>query len=284
MSNPAIKIEVSEPDHTASDTSMHIQVNGVEIAEADIYQEAQNHPAEDEKDALFAAARALVVRELLAQESKALGIVATQESDSNGVSETLEEATIRTLLDSEVDVPVAGSDECRQFYKNNPGKFESEPLYEARHILFAVSPDDSAKRKELRTRASYLLERLKENPGQFADMAKEMSDCPSAKVGGSLGQLTRGSTVREFERAMEKMAEGELSSKPVESRYGFHIIFLDRRISGSTLPFESVQERISAWLGAAAWSKAVAQYISILIGKATITGINLEAADGPLVQ
>jgi peptidyl-prolyl cis-trans isomerase C len=284
MSNPAIKINISEPDHTASGTSFHIQVNGVEIKEADVFQEAQHHPAEDEKDALFAAARALVVRELLSQESKALGIVSIPESDSSGTSETLEEATIRTLLDSEVDVPVADPDECRQFYDNNPRKFESEPLYEARHILLAVSADDSAKRKELRNQTSYLIERLKDAPGQFSDMARELSDCPSGKVGGSLGQLTRGSTVREFEQAMSKMGEGELSSKPVESRYGFHIIYLDRRISGSVLPFESVQERISAWLGAAAWSKAVSQYISILIGKATITGINLDAADGPLVQ
>ena len=284
MSNPAIKIQVSESDATASEMGIHIQVNGVEIEETDVFHEVQNHPAEDEKDALFAAARALVVRELLAQEAETLGVVAMPGSDSGGKGETIEEATIRALLDSEVDVPVAGPDECRQFYKNNPRKFESEPLYEARHILFAVSPDDSDGRKELRIKVCHLIDVLKGNPENFSDMAKELSDCPSGKVGGSLGQLTRGSTVREFEEAMSNMKEGELNAKPVESRYGFHIIFLDRRISGSALPFESVQERISAWLGAAAWSKAVAQYIAILIGKATITGINLDAADGPLVQ
>ena len=284
MSNPAIKIDVSEPDHTVSDTRIHIQVNGVEIHEADVFQEAQHHPAEDEKDALFAAARALVVRELLSQEAETLGVTAIPESDSSGKGETVEEARIRTLLDSEVDVPVASAEECRQFYQNNPRKFESEPLYQARHILLAVSPEDSAGRNEARNQANHLIGLVKENPAQFSDMAKQLSDCPSGKVGGNLGQLTRGSTVREFEEAMAKMEEGEMSSKPVESRYGFHIIYLDRRISGAALPFESVEKRISAWLGAAAWSKAVAQYISILIGKATISGINLDAADGPLVQ
>jgi len=284
MSNPSIKIEVSEPNNGADPVGLHILVNGVKIDEADVFQEAQNHPAEDEKDALFAAARALVVRELLSQEAKTLGIVAIPESDSSGKGETIEEATIRTLLDSEVDVPVADPDECRQFYQNNPRKFESEPLFEARHILLAASPEDSARRNELRNQANHLIELLKQNPGQFSDMAKELSDCPSGKVGGSLGQLTRGSTVREFEEAMAKMEEGALSAKPLESRYGFHIIHLDRKISGTALPFESVQARISAWMGAAAWSKAVAQYVSILVGKATISGINLEAADGPLVQ
>jgi peptidyl-prolyl cis-trans isomerase C len=59
---------------------------------------------------------------------------------------------------------------------------------------------------------------------------------------------------------------------------------VDRKIDGEQLPFEHVQARIAAWLDAAAWSKAVAQYISILAGKADIQGVDMEASHGFLVQ
>ena len=80
------------------------------------------------------------------------------------------------------------------------------------------------------------------------------------------------------------MTEGEISSAPVESRFGFHVIALDRRIDGRDLPFEAVRARIAAWLEASAWSRAVSQYVAILAGRAEIRGISLSGADGPLVQ
>jgi peptidyl-prolyl cis-trans isomerase C len=70
----------------------------------------------------------------------------------------------------------------------------------------------------------------------------------------------------------------------VESRFGFHVVSLDRRIPGETLPFEIVRERIAAWLEAASWSRAVSQYIAVLAGKAEISGIDIGATEGPLIQ
>jgi peptidyl-prolyl cis-trans isomerase C len=55
-----------------------------------------------------------------------------------------------------------------------------------------------------------------------------------------VGQLTRGSTVPEFEGALETMREGEMLAEPVESRFGLHIILLERKIPGERLPFELV--------------------------------------------
>jgi peptidyl-prolyl cis-trans isomerase C len=50
------------------------------------------------------------------------------------------------------------------------------------------------------------------------------------------------------------------------------------------LPFEHVADRIAGWLEAASWSKAVAQYISVLAGRAEIRGIDIASAEGPLIQ
>ncbi|MEZ5936260.1 MAG: hypothetical protein R3F54_31035 [Alphaproteobacteria bacterium] len=83
-----------------------ISVNGVDIPEADILGEAQNHPAERPGEALAAAARALVVRELLSQEAQRLGIVGEPEKDAAGRPETVNDAAIRALIDREVPAPV----------------------------------------------------------------------------------------------------------------------------------------------------------------------------------
>jgi peptidyl-prolyl cis-trans isomerase C len=262
-----------------------ISVNGVPVPETDILAEAQNHPADNPGQALIAAARALVVRELLLQEAGRLDIeVPARDAGGGGRTETADDAVIRKLVEREVKTPSASETECRRFYDNNPARFQSDTIYEARHILLAVPPNDAAARRVAREQAQRLVEHLTRNPDEFAALAAEHSACPSRKAGGNLGQLTRGSTVPEFESALERMQEGELLAVPVESRFGFHIILLERKISGKRLPFELVQQRIESWLEAASWSKAVAQYIAILAGRADISGIDIAAAAGPLTH
>lgn len=261
-----------------------VSVNGVAIAESDILAEAQNHPAENPGAALLAAARALAVRELLLQRARERKIAISPETDPEGRSETDEDAAIRRLIEEEVAVPSATAQECLRFYENNRAKFRSEPIFEASHILFAADPADQRARDAARGDADRLAAVLAEHPSEFATMARTHSACPSAAQGGNLGQLTRGSTVAEFERALARMEEGQITSAPVESRFGFHIIRLERRIDGEPLPFDFVEVRIAGWLEASTWSKAVSQYIAILAADASITGIDLLGADGPLMQ
>jgi len=261
-----------------------VLVNGVLIPESDIMAEAQNHPAETPGAALAQAAHALAVRELLLQEAGKLGVKALDPSCDNKPEETRDDAIIRTLIEREIDVPQASDEECRRIHAVNRHRFCSDAIYEARHILFAVDSADAEVRNVVRSRAENLAAHLSEHPEEFAGAAAEFSDCPSGQQGGNLGQLTTGSTVSEFERALETMAAGNTSPKLVESRFGFHLVLVDRKIDGKQLPFESVQQRIAAWLEAAAWSKAVAQYISILAGQADIQGIDMEASHGFLIQ
>ncbi len=262
-----------------------ISVNGRAIDEADILAEAQHHPASNPGEALAAAARALVVRELLVQEARRLGIDATQcLRDDDGRSETPDEAAIRLLVEREVAVPAATEEECRRYHDNNPAQFRSEPLYEARHILFAARADDRAGRAVAKAEAERLIAILRDSPGEFAGLARAFSACPSREHGGNLGQIGPGSTVPEFERALDRAPAPGLLAAPVESRFGFHVVSLDRRVPGEALPFDIVRERIAAWLEAASWSRAVSQYIAVLAGKAEISGIDIGAAEGPLIQ
>lgn len=262
-----------------------VSVNGCAIDEADILAEAQHHPASSPGEALAAAARALVVRELLVQEARRLGIDAEEEPrDAEGRSETADEAAIRLLVEREVAVPAATDEECRRYYANNPGQFRSDALYEVRHILFAARADDKPSRAAAKAEAERLVAVLEDHPGEFAALARAFSACPSKGQGGNLGQVAPGSTVPEFERALDRAAATGLLPAPVESRFGFHVVSLDRRILGEPLPFDLVRERIAAWLEAANWAKAVAQYIAVLAGRAEIRGIDIGAAEGPLIQ
>ncbi len=71
---------------------------------------------------------------------------------------------------------------------------------------------------------------------------------------------------------------------PVRTRFGLHVVKVERRIDGRELPFEMVHERIAAWLDEKVRRTAIQQYISILAGKANIVGIEIAASPSPLVQ
>lgn len=83
---------------------------------------------------------------------------------------------------------------------------------------------------------------------------------------------------------MAALEPGETSRTPVETRYGFHVIRLQRRVEGADLPYEAVRDRISAYLADAVERRALAQYVAILAGRADIVGVDFGAVKSPLVQ
>jgi len=99
--------------------------------------QTQHHPADKPILAWQAAARALVIRELLLQEARRLDIEAEPAVDSQGRRETDDEASIRYLMESEVSTPEPDEATCRRYYERHPAHFRSPALYEAAHILFA---------------------------------------------------------------------------------------------------------------------------------------------------
>jgi peptidyl-prolyl cis-trans isomerase C len=258
-----------------------VSVNGVAISPAAIAQEIQNHPAASWSEARTAAARALVVRELLLQEARRLALSPAPIDDGEGRRETDEEALIRGLVEREVQTPRADEATCRRVFERTPARFRSPDLYEARHILLAAGPDDDAARAAAHTEAAALVETLQRTPAAFEALARAHSACPSAATGGNLGQIGPGQTVPEFERALAALPEG--APAPVETRYGVHVVEVVRKLAGRALPFELVHARIAAWLDESARRAAIRQYIAVLAGRAQITGVDLAADAVPVV-
>ena len=259
-------------------------VGGVEIAESAIAAEVQNHPAPDAEAAWNAAAEALAIRQLLLAEADRLEIDPGERCDAEGRRLADDDARIDALLSQEVAVPVANEVEARRFYDQHRERFASEPLVEAEHILFSASPDDTFNYSLAVGDARMAIRELEKDPACFAELAKAKSACPSKEQGGNLGQIGKGQTVAEFERALFALSEGELCRNPVMFALGVHRILEVRRVVGRPLACETVEASSRKSLEAASYRKAMAQYLSILGSPTRIEGVELPIADGPLVQ
>ena len=249
------------------------------IARDEIVREMQHHAAPKPIAAWQQAARALVIRELLLQEAQRLAIAPQPASDSEGRRETDQEAMIRGLIEREVTVPEPDDATCRRYYEHNRARFRSADIYEAAHILFAALPADAQAYAQARDDAAAAIAVLREHPDRFAELAQAHSRCPSAAQGGNLGQITTGQTTPEFEQALVALEPGQLCETPVATRYGFHVIRLDRKHAGRTLPYEVVAGRIADYLRESVRRRADAQYIARLVSAAKIEGVELAGAE-----
>lgn len=256
-----------------------VSVNGVSIARDAIVREMQHHPSSKPIAAWQKAARALVIRELLLQRARAIDLTPEPTNDVAGRRETDEEAMMRGVVDREVTVPEPDDETCRRYYDRNGARFRSPDIYEVAHILFAALPTDREAYSRAQADAAGVLAALNERPESFATMAQAYSRCPSAAQGGNLGQITAGQTTPEFEQALMALSPGQLCEAPVATRYGFHIIRLDRKHQGRVLPYEVVVERIADYLRESVRRRADAQYIARLVKAAKIEGIDLAGAD-----
>lgn len=259
-----------------------VSVNGVVIDTQAIGAEAQNHPAPKGKPgwAWKAAARALVVRELLLQEARARQIAPSPAEIEEGLWETDDEALIRQLLDEAIQPSAIDEDALRAIYDAHPERFHGPSLFEAAHILFAAAPGDTQARTQAKARAEVVLAGLRREPRRFAELAAEHSACSSRTSGGMLGQVASGDTVAEFEAALCTMEEGAFCDAPVETRYGFHLIRLDARAHGAVLPYEAVAGELRQAQEKAGWVRASRAYVDSLLAQAEVTGIDIHERFG----
>jgi peptidyl-prolyl cis-trans isomerase C len=217
--------------------------------------------------------RVAAVRELLRQRAAELELL------DDSVSE---ETAIERLLDIEAQTPMPTDEECKRYYDTHRADFRSGDLVAARHILFGVTPRTPI--DALRRKAEETLHTLCGAPERFEELAQQLSNCPSGQQGGNIGQVTRGECVPEFDDALfENVAIGVLP-RLVNTRFGFHIIAVEKRSAGKQVPYPAVKSQIADRLTTQVRAKALAQYVRILAGQADIEGVNLQGVDTPLVQ
>ena len=255
---------------------MEITVNGTAIGEAAVNREMQYHPAASAEAARQAAQRALVVRELLLQEAARLGVEPRLEAD-----ETEDEARVRAQLERAVTVDQPDEASCRRNIEKNGNSLRSTSIHTVSHILL-IAPEEAVIRAETEAKARGLIAELDGDVSRFAEFAERHSDCPSREAGGRMGKLRPGQSVPELERALERLTPGEIAPAPIESRYGYHIVYLEAREGGQPLGFEDAKPMIAAYLGESLYRRALLEYVLGLAGRARIEGFELGGVESPL--
>ncbi len=145
--------------------------------------------------------------------------------------------TINKLIEEHVLNKISVSDEeMIEYYESNKNEFVVPEHVNASHILVNTTQE-----------AEEILI-LIDQGDDFAELARERSQCTSAQFGGNLGPFTRGMMVKEFEDAAFSMEVGEISGI-VESSFGYHIIKLHEKKPESTMSFQEakplIQEEIT---------------------------------------
>ncbi len=167
----------------------------------------------------------------------------------------------------ETDVP---DEKIKRYYQQNIQSYIVPEKRSARHILIKAEEDEGAERlAEKRQRAEDILAKAKAEGADFAELAKEFSEGPSAPGGGDIGFFSRGQMVPPFENAVFAMQEGDVS-EVVQTRFGFHIIKLDRIELERVKPLDEVKEDIVEAISkqeasAAAWKTANKAYEGIIL-------------------
>jgi len=121
--------------------------------------------------------------------------------------------------------------EVIEFYKSMPK--DSVPYYNSEVEIqeLVIKPDVTAEKKaKTEQKLDNIRQQILNDSASFTQMARLYSDDPgSARNGGDLGMMKRGSLVPEFEAAAYNLRAEEISDV-VESEYGYHIIkLLERR-------------------------------------------------------
>ena len=224
--------------------------------------------------------------ELLRQAAQRAGLLdAADASTPDGIISEAAASAIDALLD-DLNLPEPDEEACRRHYAAHESAYRTGERVRVRHILFAVTPgvDVAALRKQVEP--VFLDVRCHDGgeADRFAGAARKWSNCPSGEQGGDLGWLEAGDCAPEFAHEVFGRAEVGVLPRLIHSRFGLHVVEVLERESGTLQPFEAVRAAVAMALRQQAFVTALRQYLRVLAGEADVEGIDLDAADTPLVR
>lgn len=228
-------------------------VNGEKITVADVQDALSNLPPQMRQlppNMIFP----MLVNQLADQ--KAIQLVAHKEGldKTPDVKKMMDAAAVSALQNawlSKQVTPQLTDAAVQDYYQQNFAGKPPEQEVHARHILLKTEAEANDVIKKLKAGAD------------FGKLAAEVStDTGSAKQnGGDLGWFKKDDMIPAFSTAAFAMKKGEVSSTPVKSQYGFHVIqVLDTRTD--PIPsLDSVKDKIRQAL--------IQKYVREAVGKAT---------------
>jgi peptidyl-prolyl cis-trans isomerase C len=194
----------------------------------------------------------LIKKELLYQEALKQGI-----DKEDGYKKKLDDFKKITLISEFLERKIESKvmvteEEAKSYYEKHKEELTSVSQIKASHIL--VKTEDEAT----------MIYAQINNGEDFASIAKKSSiDSDSANNGGDLGYFSASQMDTEFEQAAIKLNPGEIS-KPVKTKFGYHIIKVTDKKLGPPAEFDSIREALQKRIVAEKQSKAFDTYVSEL--------------------
>jgi peptidyl-prolyl cis-trans isomerase C len=227
--------------------------------------------------------------ELLRQQAVRQGLLTDTHDEHAPTLNEAQRQALEAMVDAAVVTPAPEADALARYYAAHKPHFITGQALHVRHILFAVTPGVDVHKLAQRAETALLeLSRKDVAPGRFAELARELSNCPSSAEGGDLGWIGPHDCAPELANELFFQTDSGwgmgVHPRLVHTRFGFHIVEVLGRRKGTLQPFEAVQDQIAMRMTLQSRATALRQYMRLLIGQAQVVGLDLEGADSPLVQ
>lgn len=146
-----------------------------------------------------------------------------------------------------LDISDIDETEVIEFYQQNIEKFQTEEKRSVRHLLKTVN-DDYAENKlpAVLTKINDLLLQLVDG-ADFAKLAAENSECPTAMNGGEVGTVKKGQLYPEIDEVLFDLQPGEFAG-PIKTEIGFHIVKCEGVVPGGQVSLFDAKEQIVNYL------------------------------------
>jgi len=252
----------------ASDTV--VEVNGVKITKDDINaylkQLEPNQPIN--YDILDPKTKKKVLNSVI--EMEVLSQVAKKEgaNKSPEFKKMLEIAKKKLMINEwakeQFKKSIVSVSEAKDFYNKNAKLFTIPKRVHARHILLK---DEKSAQDIINQLKGLKGEELKK---KFIELAKSKSIGPTASKGGDLGYFTKEQMVLPFAKAAFALKKGEITTKPVKTQFGWHVIYVEDKKEAQKLPFDKVKEQIIQKLKEQRFAKKLKQERDYFMKRAKI--------------
>lgn len=147
----------------------------------------------------------------------------------------------RAILEATGALTIGDDEIAAEYEKLAPGYVADAPRVRAAHILVRI--EEYATQAEALAAAEAIYQLAIQPDVDFAQLANERSEGPSASKGGELGIFTANRMVEEFSRAAFALKPGEVS-RPVKTKFGYHVIKVYGAWGPGQLPREALEPLI----------------------------------------
>jgi parvulin-like peptidyl-prolyl isomerase len=251
---------------TASDILITVNGKNITKQEAETFVNAsspQAHFSQLDKAQQEMIVDRLVEKTLFTELAAKEGIDKKPEFQRN-MEKIKEELLVNMWMKAQMDNAVVSDSEAKAFYDKNADKFKQKPSVHARHILVKEEKDAKAIIDEMKTLKGEVLK------AKFVELAKAKSTGPSGPKGGDLGSFSKGQMVPEFSKAVWALKVGDITTAPVKTQFGYHVIYLEDKKGAVSTPYEQVKDKIIASLKQKQFSSTIAEVAKELRSKAKI--------------